>query len=289
MTYQLVLSFYLILSLNACNSLFYYPDRVTYLTPDKKGFSYQEAVAKTPDGEALSYWTLGPKGEKFGTILHFHGNAQNISAHFLFVAWFTNFGYEVISFDYRGYGKSSGTPHRQGLFTDGQVMLNLLETREVPYFVIGQSLGGAVAIPAIANAKPAHLKGLILDSTFASYRGIARLKLALHPITWLLQWPLSFLVTDELSPIDSVNGLNVPVIQYHSRQDHVVPFEQGEKLFSGFSGKQKFVALERIGHTTAFVPPFSKHHRDLLLWLCKLNQKSRSCIEFVEAKLSEPD
>ena len=267
---------------SACNSLFYYPDRLTYMTPDKRGFQYQEGKLKTPDGEVLKYWVIAAKHKKIGTILHFHGNAQNMSAHFLFVAWLSEFGYEVINFDYRGYGQSTGIPDRQGLVVDGQVMLDFLESQQIPYFVIGQSLGGAVAIPAIASLKPTRLRGVILDSTFASYRGIAQCKLAENPITWIFQWPLSFLVSDELSPIDSVYSLDFPILQFHSRSDLVVPFAQGKELFDGFNFRKRFIALKRSGHTKALVPPFSQHHLDLLLWLCSLNDDEEVCKQIVE-------
>ncbi|MFK7825097.1 MAG: alpha/beta hydrolase [Oligoflexales bacterium] len=278
---QLVLLVFLSFITTSCNSLFYYPDRITYLTPDKKGFKYREATMKTPDGETLNYWVIAPKREKIGTILHFHGNAQNVSAHFLFVAWLTEFGYEVISFDYRGYGHSTGTPDRKGLIVDGQVMLSFLESKQIPYLVIGQSLGGAVAIPAITRLNPKYLRGLILDSTFASYRGIARDKLAQQAITWLFQWPLSFLVTDDLSPVDTLQGIEVPVMQFHSKQDFVVPFKQGKELFNALGKVGQFVVLKRRGHTTAFVPPFEQHHKDLLHWLCTLNSKPDRCLKLV--------
>ena len=295
MAYRFALILLMVCFFTSCNSLFYYPDRVTYLTPDKKGFNYHEAKLETSDGEALNYWVIVPKGEKIGTILHFHGNAQNISAHFLFVAWFSEFGYEVISFDYRGYGQSSGKPTREGLNIDGKAMIELLESRKAPYFIVAQSLGGAVAIPAIASAASTNLKGLVLDSTFASYRGIARCKLAQHPITWALQWPLSYLVTDDLSPIDSVSDLKVPILQYQSEKDQVVPFEQGRKLFDSFKEEQIFVSLKRNGHTTAFLPPFKPYHDDLLAWLCRQSHHEERCKRVgrdrkkVEEEKSGPD
>ncbi|NRA44175.1 MAG: alpha/beta hydrolase [Oligoflexales bacterium] len=281
---QLILWLSILTLLSSCNSLFYYPDRVTYLTPDKRGFAYEESKLETPDGESLNYWVIAPKSEKVGTILHFHGNAQNISTHFLFVAWFSSFGYEVISFDYRGYGQSSGVPNREGLFVDGKAMLDLLESKNLPYFVIAQSLGGAVAIPAIAASAPENLKGLILDSTFASYRGIARDKLAEHPITWALQWPLSFLVSDELSPVEYVKGLRIPVLQFHSKYDQVVPYKQGKQLFAAFSKDRQFVTLTRKGHTAAFTPPFEKHHDDLLAWLCRYSGIQERCMQVVQER-----
>ncbi len=76
--------------LAGCSSVFFYPDNVTYITPDRLNLAYQDIYLDTADGETLHGWWLpaeGPESDARGTIYFLHGNAQNISSHILNVAW----------------------------------------------------------------------------------------------------------------------------------------------------------------------------------------------------------
>ena len=130
-----------------CNNLFYYPDKINYSSPSHLNINYDTLTVKTADNEELHVWKLFGKQEQ-GVIIQFHGNAQNLTSHYLSVAWLTDHGFSVYTFDYRGYGKSSGKPTRKGLVQDGQAIIEYVcrETKK-PVFIIGQSLGGAVAAP----------------------------------------------------------------------------------------------------------------------------------------------
>jgi alpha-beta hydrolase superfamily lysophospholipase len=91
------------------SSPFYQPDRVLYSTPPSVGLKYENAVFVSSDGTRLTGWFIpaagyqNPKNAK-GTVVHFHGNAQNMSAHWQFVTWLPQRGFNVFVFDYRGYG-----------------------------------------------------------------------------------------------------------------------------------------------------------------------------------------
>ena len=131
--------FLLLFMLSACNSVFYYPDSLVYLTPDKLGIVYDELKIPVKNSQEkdqpdtfLSAWRLHSKQQPAnGTILHFHGNAQNMTAHFLYVAWLTEFGFDVITFDYRGYGSSASLPlklsTREALFEDAIAALSFVQ------------------------------------------------------------------------------------------------------------------------------------------------------------------
>ena len=139
----------------SCNHLFYQGDNTVYSTPNKFGISYKKISLQTGDGELLQAWKLyNPQIDPKGTIVHFHGNAQNRTAHYHFVSWLVNYGYNVIVFDYRGYHDSSGSSSRYGLIKDGLAVVDFTCNNSVkPVFIIAQSLGGAIAIPALATLK----------------------------------------------------------------------------------------------------------------------------------------
>lgn len=261
-----------------CNHLFYYPDALIYATPERLGLRYHEHQITKPDGHRLALWHILPGvTPKAGTtVVQLHGNAQNMTAHFLYVAWLAAAGYDVISFDYSGYGASSGEPSQDALVADGAAVLRWLrqhqELGSQPIALLGQSLGGAVAVPLAAKHQDAQLKVVVLDSTFFSYRQLARAKLSEVWLTWPLQWPLSWLVSDDVSPADTAATLATHNLVVHAPRDPVVPYTEGKKLYAALPAKQRelwTVDLDQAQHLAAFAQPDSPWRARLLAYLCK--------------------
>lgn len=246
-----------------------------HATPAALKLSFVEFTIAADDGVSLSAWHIKPPPDKrLGrTLVQFHGNAENMTNHFMFVAWLVPLGYDVVTFDYRGYGQSAGSPDRQGTVRDGQAILRYVkqsvELGSQPLYVLGQSLGGAVAVVAIATdpllRQAGAIAGLALDSTFASYRGMAQGALARPWLTWPLQWPLSFLVTDELSPRDYIGELKLPIMAWHATDDPIVPYRQGEALFAAATSPTKtWIAIPGESHTVAFIEPKMPYRQQLI-------------------------
>src|ERR1044072_7983864 len=82
--------------------LFYYPDGFVYDRPSRAGLAYEEVTFRSADGTRLSGWFMPAVGEARATVVHFHGNARNISAHWRLVGWLPRRGFNVLVFDYRG-------------------------------------------------------------------------------------------------------------------------------------------------------------------------------------------
>ncbi len=260
-----------------CNHLFYQPDQIIRPTwqqiyPEAK----QEYILNSANKNKIALIRFPTsKPEPQGVILHFHGNAENMTTHFAYVAWLVDYGFDVITFDYRGYGESEGTPERQGLIEDGKQVLTLaakyaMEKGHLPLVIIGQSLGGAVAIPVIAQSPEVSVKAVVLDSSFSSYRMLAREKLGSFFLTWPLQWPLSFLVTDEESPDQYLSLLSIPMLIIHSRFDPVVPYSQSKAIERATQHlPSEFWTIEdNYQHTAAFLNE-SPYRQKLVTWLEK--------------------
>jgi fermentation-respiration switch protein FrsA (DUF1100 family) len=278
MTKTLSVVFFL-LALPACNHLFYFPERVEYITPEKVQLKYEDHYVSSGE-EKLHMWKIpAASTERLGKVLHFHGNAQNISTHFLFSAWMARFGFDVYVFDYRGYGLSSGKPDRAGLVDDGIAAIkyvNGLDDKD--FFVLAQSLGGAVAVPALAlSSEKENIRAVTLDSTFGSYRSMARDKVAHFWLTWPFQWPLSFLVSDTFSPNEYIDLLKMPVLFVHGTADNVVPYEMGQALYQKFkSDKKDFWTIKDAPHTW-FLSEQSDWHIRFLEYLCAQHSKPERC------------
>jgi hypothetical protein len=158
-----------------CDGCFYFPNREIVYTPEDLRIDYEEVTFAAADGVRLWAWFLKPRGAPKGTVVHFHGNAQNISTHILGSYWLTEYGYQVLVFDYRGYGKSEGRVTRAGTIRDGRAavdyVLNRADVDPKRVVAFGQSIGGAIA--TVVTAERPEIAGLVLDAPFANYRRIA--------------------------------------------------------------------------------------------------------------------
>jgi pimeloyl-ACP methyl ester carboxylesterase len=176
-----------------------------------------------------------------------------MTSHFLYVAWLINAGYRVVTFDYRGYGSSTGKPGRRELHEDAiKIVRWTSQTFGEPLVVVGQSLGGAVALPALVEAN-VPVKLVLLDSTFGSYRLVARKKLHAIWLTWAFQYPMSWLISDDYSPEEYLDRYALPTIVMHGDADGVVPYELGERLYAKIqSADKEFWRIPKGRHTAAF-------------------------------------
>jgi uncharacterized protein len=171
------------LELGACTGLLFYPQHELVLTPDRVGLAYRDVWFEAADGTRLHGWLLPADMEAVRgvacTVLFLHGNAENISTHLASVRWLPGKGYNVFLFDYRGYGRSTGEPSLPGLHLDTEAALaavfTMAEANPDRIVVVGQSLGGTIAITALARSAYSHrIRTLVTEGAFSSYRGIAR-------------------------------------------------------------------------------------------------------------------
>lgn len=250
--------------LSGCTSLFFYPDKQTYITPDQLGLDYQSIHIPTPDGETLHAWWLPATGQPAkGSVYFLHGNAQNISAHLLNVAWLAEVGFNVFLLDYRGFGESSGDPDLAGALLDAETGLRWLHAHhpDPPLFVLGQSLGGAIAIDLMADWQAVGLpppQGLVIDAAFSGFRSIAREKLDAFWLTWPLQIPLSWTISAAHEPIDAIASISpTPLLLIHSQSDTVIPFHHGQQLYAQAQEPKTLIKTD-TPHTATFLLPHLK-------------------------------
>lgn len=268
--------------LASCNHYFYYPDAKFYYDPESLGLSYNTYEWTHKDSLALKVLEILPQSEEKATILHFHGNAQNRSAHFVFSHWFAKYGYRIIVPDYRGYGGSDGEPSREGLYEDAKLFLEKTCSQgDKPVFIFAQSLGGAVVTPALAESPKDCVCGLIIESSFPSYRDIARDKLGSFWFTWAFQYPLSYLISDSRSPKDYAERISIPALFIHGTEDPIVPYKFGKAYFDLIASKDKeFWTVEGGIHTPAFADEKSPYIEKVVEWmqqrafLCKGSYKA---------------
>ena len=243
-----------LVNLNGCaNSAFYYPTKTVYSTPDQAGISYEAVSFESADGTKLSGWFMPAKDiadsrQAKGTVIHFHGNAENMTSHWQFVGWLTARGFNVFVFDYRGYGASGGSPSPTGCFADSNAAIDYVRSRPdvdpARLLVFGQSLGGNNAIAAVGAGNRAGIRALAEESTFFSYPGIANDKIP----------GAGLLVDDRYSAKNHVAAISpIPLLVIHGTDDKVVPYAHATRLFTAASEPKQLITVEGGGHIQAMV------------------------------------
>ncbi|MGH8354255.1 MAG: alpha/beta hydrolase [Pseudomonas sp.] len=249
--------------LNGCDSLLFYPERGLPFTPARANLEYRDHFLSAADGTRLHAWWLPAKAgvEVKGTVLHLHGNGGNLAWHLGGSWWLPEQGYQVLLLDYRGYGRSEGVPSLAGAYQDIDAAFAWLrqapEVQGKPLSVLGQSLGGALALHYLAEhpAQRAQLRALVLDGVPASYREVAQAILSNSWPTWPLQVPLAWLVPEGDSAIYAMPRLRgVPMLIYHSRDDPLVPLSNGRRLYQAAPPPRVFQPT-RGGHVQTFAEP----------------------------------
>ncbi len=200
------------------------------------------------DGVRLHGWFAHahhPRSASVPTLIFFHGNAGNITHRLTNIAYLIRLGMNVFIFDYRGYGKSEGSPNEQGVYADAvaayEYVLSRNDVDKKRIVLFGRSLGGAVAVE-LATRKPCEK--LILESTFTSIKDMATIMFG--------GLPLHYLVHTKFDSIAKIPTIRVPMLAIHGDQDSVVPFKLGHRLFEAANQPKVFYTLEGADHNDTY-------------------------------------
>ena len=206
------------------------------------GLHAEDCWFTSADGTRLHGWFCGhPKAT--GTLLWCHGNAAHLANRGPAIrAWQEHLGLQVFIFDYRGYGRSQGSPEESGIYDDVRAAYDYLVARpevdRTRLFVLGRSLGGAVGTQ-LALDRPCTK--LILESAFTSIGAMARRVMPLLT-------PFTYLVRTKFDTLGKVPHITVPVMVLHGVDDGLVPFSHGEQIFAAAPEPKRFYAIAGAGH-----------------------------------------
>jgi len=220
----------------------FYPEKEISQRPSDIGLEYEDIYFKAEDGVLINGWFIKNPRAK-ATLLFFHGNAGNISHRLHKINLFHKIGLNVFIVDYRGYGKSDGRPSEEGLYKDARAAYDYLLTRNdvraKNIIVYGTSLGGGVAIDLATRR---DLAALIVDSSFSTAKDIAKEVYPFIP---------PFLISIKMDSQEKVQTIKAPKLFLHSRDDEVVPFDLGKKLFDAAAEPKEFIEIKG-GHNTGY-------------------------------------
>lgn len=229
------------------NRLIYFPPRYPdgFEPPERYGLQVEEVWLTAEDGVKLNGWYIAHSTSS-KVLLMFHGNAVNLGQDLLRLQICSRLGVNLFEVDYRGYGKSDGSPHEAGVYRDADAAYRYLvevkrhQPKEI--FIHGQSLGGAVAIDLASRRE---CGGLIVESSFTSAGEMAR---RMFFIPWFAYIPKSRF--DSLAKIARVRS---PVLIVHGTRDEVIPFSMGKSLYEAAPKPKSFLPVEGAGHNDCFL------------------------------------
>lgn len=238
--------------------LLYRPIRDVAFTPEDVGLDFEDVTFRTQDGVALNGWYVAADEASF-TVLFCHGNAGNIMHRLDTVSLFHSLGLNCFVFDYRGYGRSEGRPTEVGTYRDARAAYDwLTQSKGVgadQIVLFGRSLGGSIA---------AHLAGqvdaraVVVESAFTSYPDMGA---RMYPYM-----PVRLFARFRYDTRAHLARVRCPVLVMHSREDELVPFEFGRRLFEAAREPKRFVEITG-GHNDGFLTSGDLYRNAWTQWL----------------------
>lgn len=222
-----------------------------------QGLTIEDANFTAADGTKLHGWYV-PHDEPIAHILFLHGNAGNLTHRIDVLRELHRLGAAVLILDYRGYGKSEGSPNEQGVLQDARAARKWLAERagiaEADIVLMGRSLGGGVAVDLTTDVTP---RALILENTFTSMPDVAAVHYPFLPVHWAMKTQL-----DSKSKIAGYDG---PLLQSHGTADEIIPYDLGKSLHETCpSSNKQFLELKGMHHNDFQPPEYIQAVREFL-------------------------
>jgi fermentation-respiration switch protein FrsA (DUF1100 family) len=227
-------------------SMLYFPSKEIAATPAHIGLPFEEVSFRTTDGVQIAAWYIPaqPANER-GVVLFSHGNAGNISDRLDSIRIFHGLNLGVLIYDYRGYGRSGGSPTEEGTYRDAEAAWEYLVTyrRVKPEKIVlfGRSLGSAVATEMALRKRAA---ALIIESGFTSVPDLGS--------TFFPHLPVRLISRFHYNTAAKVERITIPKLIIHSPDDEIVPFDHGRTIFERAAAPKAFLQI-RGGHNEGFL------------------------------------
>ncbi|MEM7161919.1 MAG: alpha/beta fold hydrolase [Bacteroidota bacterium] len=198
---------------------------------------FEELNFTTQDNEQISAVHFKKENPK-GILLFFHGNTGNIQVCGPFAYPFLDQGWDVLVFDYRSFGKSSGELTLDNLLNDGHLAYEyaMSHFEENKIIIYGQSLGTGIARSLASNYNP---QLLVLEAPYYSLKHVAQKQFPFMPISLLLKY--------NLNNAEYLKKVKCPIRVFHGTDDQTIPIENSRLLKSEFP-RIMLHELKSIGH-----------------------------------------
>jgi len=222
--------------------LIYFPDTTAVPPAETALPEAKDVTLRTSDGLELGAWHVpAGVGGRDVTVLVANGNAGNRASRAPLAAELVAAGFDVLLFDYRGYGGNPGSPSSDGLVRDAHAAFAyLVNDADVPadrIICFGESLGAGVVV-ALAHTDPPA--GLLLRSPFESLAAVGQ-----HHYPFL---PVRLLLRDEFSVVSLIADIDVPTTVVFGSADTIIPPDQSRAVARAAAGQVEVVEIAGAEH-----------------------------------------
>lgn len=236
--------------------LLFFPSKFPNGDWHPKDLQIKDVYFAAEDDTKLHGWYCACDNPR-AVVLLAHGNAGHVASRAPWLSYLQNKAQlSVFSFDYRGYGRSEGTPTVDGAMKDATAarakLCELASVKDSEMLLMGESLGGAIVVQLAVDSAP---RGLILQSTFASLRDVADVH---YPkLSWLVPWK-------KLNSEAQIALYRGPLLQSHGSVDRTIPLSSGKKLFRAANEPKQFVTIENSDHNNWLTDAYLKQLNEFL-------------------------
>jgi alpha-beta hydrolase superfamily lysophospholipase len=239
-----------------CHGLLFHPEKETYSVPSEFGLEWDEYFLESENKNKIHVWHLKTALRRQGVIVFSHGNAENLSSHYRALAWVVEHGYDLVIFDYQGFGESEGKVNLSRSVEDNQTILrwSLQEFEGERIIFYGQSIGAYIlmmAIKAMDSELPDSM--VVLEGAFRSPKKVGADLLRKSWITWPLQWVPYVLLPSSPENLQSLESLSRHrVLLIHGAEDRTIAPKFSEEIYQELPGKHERWLVPGAGHNSIF-------------------------------------
>ena len=218
-----------------CLFTYFFADRLLF-QPQPSSYQDSSEIIKltTADGVQISAAYLPNPSARY-TILFSHGNAEDLTGVLPIRRELQDIGFAVFAYDYRGYGTSEGVPSERNVYRDIDAAYDYLiqDLNVSPQSIIayGRSIGSG---PTVDLAARLPVAGIVLESPFTTISQV---------ITRIPILPF-----DRFRNIDKITDVDCPVLVMHGRNDEVIPFSHGQRLYAAANEPKRYLWVNGAGH-----------------------------------------
>jgi hypothetical protein len=222
--------------------LIFRPSRDAWWGFNQDTSTFQDHWVSVGEGQQLHAWFLPAANPRAPVVLYLHGARWNLTGSVTRIDRWRKLGFAVFAVDYRGFGRSANVaPTEAYAYEDAEAawdyLVKLAPAR--PRYIVGHSLGGAIAVE-LARRHP-DASGLVLEATFTSVRDM------IDQSAWSFL-PVGIILTQKFDTLSKIGDVKMPVLIAHGTRDSIVPFAMGERLYEAAPAPKKFVKVEGAGH-----------------------------------------
>ena len=187
-----------------------------------------------------------------GTIIYLHGIADDRGSAYGVVTRFLPLGFDVVAYDSRAHGRSSGDQCTYGYFEKDDLRRVIAQIGGDPIVLIGHSLGAAVALQTAA-VEP-RVRAVVAASTFSDLRSIATERApfvfsqGMIDAAFAIAEQRAHFVVDDVSPVRAAASLHAPVFLIHGANDRETPPVHSERVLKALPGAKRLLIVPGASH-----------------------------------------